>query len=315
MVSDIFMDELTASSADVLRAFPHTGLPDREARFGLLRKLHEHYLNYMLGPEDFTRIPRLNADANIAAIEQAWLSWEDAQVDRATLPADGTDFREWFLVEAAQHSQPDFCRYLAETASLNEIAFFFLAEELVDSKFDDLMAMVQVGASGKTKLTIAENYWDEMGSGQLEQMHTRMFEHSARYMRAHLAEAGIDYGNQYCLEVFENASLLLMYGIHRHLTPRALGAMGVLEQSASPRFRAMVEGCERLGVPADVIEYQRVHVQVDADHGAEWFEGVFTPLTDRSPELLLQISLGVATRIRVANAYYAEIWNQMRAIR
>jgi len=47
-------------------------------------------------------------------------------------------------------------------------------------------------------------------------------------------------------EAYENACMLLMYGIHRHLNPRALGAMGVLEQSASPRFQAMVDGCRRL---------------------------------------------------------------------
>jgi hypothetical protein len=91
--------------------------------------------------------------------------------------------------------------------------------------------------------------------------------------------------------------------------------MGVLEQSASPRFQAMVDGCERLSVPEDVIEYQRIHIHVDADHGAEWYENVFIPLVGRSPELLREISLGVATRVRVADAYYNEIWNQMRGVR
>ncbi len=295
-------------------AFPQQGTPDRAVRLRLLRRLHAHYVSYMAGPEEFHRIPRLNADPEIHEIEESWLAWEDSQADAAALPATGAEFRDWFLATADAHTQPEFCAYLADQASLNEIALFFMAEELVDSKFDDLMAMVQIGTEGKTKLTIAENYWDEMGEGDLSQVHTRMFEHSAQYMRKHLDNNGIDYSQLHFAEAYENASLLLMYGIHRHLNPRALGAMGVLEQSASPRFQAMVDGCNRLNVPEDVIDYQRIHVHVDADHGAEWFEGVFVPLVDRSPGLLREIALGVATRVRVANAYYSEIWNQMREL-
>lgn len=296
-------------------AFPHSGPHDREVRLKLLRRLHAHYVAYMAGPEEFASIPRLNHDPAVAAVEDAWLAWEDRQVDLQDLPATGAEFRDWFLVTADRHTQPEFCTYLAEEATLDEIALFFMGEELVDSKFDDLMAMVQIGTQGHTKLTIAENYWDEMGEGNIEQVHTRMFEHSARYMRAHLDKSGVDYTNLHFPEVYENAALLLQYGIHRHLNPRALGAMGVLEQSASPRFQAMVDGCNRLGVPEDVIDYQRIHVHVDADHGAEWFEGVFVPLVDRSPELLREISLGVLTRVRVANGYYARIWDAMKELR
>lgn len=300
---------------DLQKAFPESGPHDREVRLKLFKRLHAHYVAYMAGPEDFSSIPRLNGDPGITAIEDAWLSWEDGQVDLDALPKTGTEFRSWFLTTADQHTQPEFCAYLAEDADLNEIALFFMGEELVDSKFDDLMAMVQIGTQGPTKLTIAENYWDEMGEGNIEHIHTRMFEHSAQYMRTHLAKSGVDYSNLQFPEAYENASLLLQYGIHRHLNPRALGAMGVLEQSASPRFQAMVDGCRRLGVPEDVIDYQRIHVHVDADHGAEWFEGVFVPLVDRSPGLLREISLGVLTRVRVANGYYARIWDAMKALR
>lgn len=300
---------------DLALAFPAHGPEDREAKLRLLRRLHRHYVSYMAGPEAFLAIPRLNTDTEILGIEEAWLSWEDRRAGQQPLPESGAEFHEWFLNTADAHTQPEFCAYLAESATLDEIALFFLAEELVDSKFDDLMAMVQIGTADATKLTIAENYWDEMGEGDLSRMHTRMFEHSAVYMREHLAKQGIDSAQLHVAEVYANAALLLMYGIHRHLNPRALGAMGVLEQSASPRFQAMVDGCTRLGIPSDVIDYQRVHVHVDADHGAEWFKGVFLPLVDSSPQLLREIALGVVTRVRVADAYYREIWNQMRDLR
>jgi hypothetical protein len=269
----------------------------------------------MRGPESFREIPQLHGDEELDQIELTWLRWEEAQADTSGLPDSAGEFHDWFKEVAENHTQPDFCRYLAEDATLDEIALFFLAEELVDSKFDDLMALVQLGATGKTKMTIAENYWDEMGEGDLAKVHTTMFEHSAKYMRKHIREQNVSTTALDRPEITENATLLLLYALNRQLVPRALGAMGVLEQSASPRFDAMVAGCSRLAVPEDVIEYQRIHVHVDADHGAEWVKGVFLPMVQHSRDLMREISIGILTRIRVADAYYAAMWSEMKAVR
>ncbi|GAA2687259.1 iron-containing redox enzyme family protein [Actinoplanes palleronii] len=304
----------TAFPAD-LAAVPAEGNALEAVRQDLFRTLHAHYAAYLSAPEDFTQIPRLNTDPAIARLEQTWLGWEDAQVDLDRLPRTAEEFPDWFRALSANHVQPEFCRYLAEDATIAELALFFLAEELVDSRFDDLVALAQLGSSGAMKLVIGENYWDEMGQGSLDRMHTVLFEHSARYMRERLAEHGYDADEVICAEIFENASLTLMYGIHRHLIPRSVGALGLMEHSAPPRFTAMVAGCTRLGVPEDVITYQRIHVHVDEDHGAEWLDNVLTPLVETSPALLREICLGILTRERVANAYYQRVWQQMKALR
>jgi hypothetical protein len=294
---------------------PDASAPDMVVRLDLFRRLHRYYTDYLGAPHEFQRIPRLNTDPEIVRLEHAWLRWEDAQVDPARLPSSAAEFAEWFQKLSADHVQPDFCAYLANDASLAEVALFFLAEELVDSRFDDLVALAQLGSAGVTKLVMAENYWDEMGEGKLERMHTVLFEHSAKYMRQRLNDRGYDVEDLICAEIYENACLTLMYGVHRQLTPRSLGALGLMEHSAPPRFTAMVEGCARLGVPDDVIEYQRIHIHVDEDHGAEWLDYVLTPLTERSPEMLREVSLGILTRERVANAYYRRVWQQMKALR
>jgi len=286
-----------------------------DIRLTLMRRLHEHYTAYLGCPTTFESMPRLNTDPFITQIEDEWCHWEDLQVDQERLPQRAAQFADWFLAVSADHVQKDFCRYIAQEATLDEVALFFLAEELVDSRFDDLVALAQIGSAAAPKLVMAENYWDEMGEGSIERMHTRLFEHSARYMRRRLADRGIEAGDLHCAEVYENACLVLMYGVHRHLAPRALGALGLMEHSAPPRFQAMVEGCTRLGVPADVIEYQRIHVHVDEDHGAEWLDHVLGPLARRSPEALREICFGVLTRERIANAYYRRVWQQMRALR
>ncbi len=301
---------------DIAAAYPHDGgTPDRGQRLLLARRLQGFYSAYLAGAEAFESVPRLNCDPQVAAIEQAWLDWEDAQVEPGLLPEKAGEFADWFTDLRDRHVQPEFCSYLAQEASLAEIALFFLAEELVDSRFDDLVALAQIGAAGTSKLTMAENYWDEMGEGQLDRMHTLLFEHSAQYMRRQLTDHQIDLAELECAEVFENANLVLLYGIHRHLAPRALAAMGVMEYSAPDRFQAMVEGCTRLNVPTDVIAYQRIHVHVDADHGAEWLTNVLLPLVHRSPAALHEVAHGALTRERIGTAYYNQVWQQMKALR
>jgi hypothetical protein len=302
--------------SDLASAYPGPGTtPDPAARFRLVSRLHRHYVAHLAGPEDFGTIPDLNADAEASTIADAWLRWEDAQVDRGRLPSSAATFADWFTQVGTAHTQPDFCAYLAHEATLQELAMFFLAEELVDSRFDDLVALAQIGCGDDAKLTLAENYWDEMGEGEKARMHSRLFEHSAVHMRAVLAERRIHPHHVLSTEVLENASLVLMYGINRRLTPRSLGALGLMEFSAPDRFKAMVDGCTRLGVPEDVITYQRIHIHVDDKHGSEWLHQVLTPLVARSEELLREVALGVLTRERVANAYYARVWAQMRAAR
>lgn len=307
---------LSSIDEDIAAAFPKDGsAPDKVARLALMNRLHKYYTAYLGGAETFQDVPRLNSDPQITAIEDGWIGWEDAQVDTALLPDSAESFSEWFTDLRDRHVQPEYCSYLANEANLNEIALFFLAEELVDSRFDDLVAMAQIGAGDVSKLTMAENYWDEMGEGNIEQMHTRLFEHSAKYMRQQLAEKGIDTSELEGMEVFENANLVLLYGINRHLAPRGLAAMGLMEYSAPTRFQAMVDGCTRLGVPADVILYQRIHVHVDADHGAEWLENVLVPLAKHSPQALRELGMGALVRERVANAYYDRVWQHMKAVR
>ncbi len=309
---------LTAPLArpDVIeRAFPTAGDGDPASQLDVLRHLHAYYTAYLAGAQDFERVPCLNTDPQIREIERAWHTSRESRVDLARLPRSVDEFQEWFLTTARNHEQPDFCHYLEHEASLPEIALFVAAEELVDGRFDDLVALAQVGLSGAAKMTIAENYWDEMGRGDPSQVHTRLFASSSAYMSSLLAAHGTGIDDLECAEIYENACLLMSYGIHRHLTPRGLGAMGVLEQSASPRFEAMVRGCARAGVPDTAIEYQRLHIHVDADHGKEWLENVLLALAGTSPAVLREICLGVCIRVDVADAYYQMILMRMRRLR
>jgi hypothetical protein len=276
-------------------------------------RLHRHYLSLIAEPEHFAAAPSLPQQQDIERIERAWLAELDARAARYELPESAAQFRDWYFEHAARHTEllAGFTSYLEHRASVSEMALFFAVEEKVDSKFDDLMALAQLGTSGRVKLTIGDNYWDEMGCGDLSLVHTTLFTTSVTWMREQLDARGREKARIELPEVYANANQLLMYGLSRRLAPRLIGALGVLEQTASQRFSAMVRGCTRLGVPADVIAYQRIHVGVDHDHGAEWFEHVLTPLAQRSPELLAEICRGVLTRCDVAVRYYHTVQAQL----
>jgi len=204
------------------------------------------------------------------------------------LPANKDEFADWYGRTAEQHkSDTDVLfQFLAEQATLEHMAFFIALEEEVDSRFEDLIAMAQICVAGQPKLTIAENYWDEMGNGCYDNIHMVMFGKSVAHMKNALTVGGIETAEYIPVEAFKNANMLMMYGIRRQYNPRLIGALGILALTAPERVQAMVDGCRRIGVPEEVMRYQDVHVGVDQEHAAEWMENVLMPLISTSSDLM-----------------------------
>jgi hypothetical protein len=296
---------------DVERAFPTDPAvaPDRDAKLACLRELHSHYMGFFVPPERSAELGDWSTPARVAQIEAAWNSYEEARVLAGpALPSAAADFRDWYFAFAAEHEYHDLCDYVRNEGTLLDVGMFMLAEEKVDGRFDDIIALSQVGTTGVTKMTIAENFWDEMGNGDPAGVHTDMFDHSTNWFRREVVEPrGVDLGLLEQPEVYNNAVNLLMYGLRRRYALRSLAGIGLLEQTAPARFGATVEACRRLGVPQDVVRYQEVHVHVDEDHGREWFDHVFTPILERAPETVHEIALGVAIRGNVASEFYRRV--------
>ncbi len=296
---------------DIEQAFPTdpTATPDRDARLACLREMHQHYMGYFVPPEQSAELGEWTTPPRLARIEAAWNSYEEARALASTpLPSAASEFRDWYSAFAAQHEYPEFCDYLRNRGTLLDVGMLMLAEEKVDGRFDDIIALSQVGTSGVTKMTIAENFWDEMGNGEPSGVHTDMFDHSTSWFRREVvARAGVAEDILEQPEVYNNAVNLLMYGLRRRYALRSLAGIGLLEQTAPARFQATVDASRRLGVPQDVVRYQEVHVHVDEDHGREWFDHVFVPILERRPETVHEIALGVAIRGTIASEFYRRI--------
>lgn len=319
MTTAVFRDDVTALDTELEAAFPSdaTSAPDPEARLRLLRELHAHYLAAFTPPEatlalgdDGPSLDGRGVGGRIGAIEAAWNRHEEAKARRhGPLPTTPAEFSEWFFATAADHEYHELCHHLRHDATMLDIALFMLAEEKVDGRFDDLIALAQIGTDGVTKMTIAHNFWDEMGNGDDTFVHTSMFDHSADWFRREVVarHEGVDLGILEFAEVYANACELLMYSLRRRWMLRGLASIGLLEQTAPARFSATVAGSRRLGVPDHVVRYQDVHVGVDEDHGREWFNGVFSPIMERNPDVVPELAMGVLIRGAVASEFYAEV--------
>ena len=176
---------------------------------------------------------------------------------------------------AAIDQVPDVYRWVAETASLDELVDFLTLEGGPDGGFDDLVAACQIGLEGPAKLELAQNYWDEMGRGTLGDVHTELHH---RLVRA-LGISAVPRDEQ-PLEALERAALGSTLATNRWLQPEMVGALGLIELQAGPRCRKVIAGLRRVDAPADAFPFYEEHAVADPRHGKDWLDKVVATLAD-----------------------------------
>lgn len=274
------------------------------------RRLNGFYTREIAGPERHSEVPLRHELPEINAIEDDWNQYEEDRLgDLRDLPRSPREFRDWYLELHRAHRAEvaPFFEHLAERAPLEELAFYIGLEEQVDGRFDDVIALAQIGMSGDMKLALAENFWDEMGLGKLDDMHTIMFGQSTAHTRPILERRGVDVAGAVPAEALKNGNLLLMYALRRRYAPRLLGALTILEHTAPYRFSRTVRGLRRTGVPEEAVRYHELHVAIDANHGKQLIERVLMPLSAQGADVLREVCLGCLIRYRVAADYYRSI--------
>ena len=185
-------------------------------------------------------------DAEMIGVEGAWIERmrRDAEPWLADLPDDPEGFIAWF--EALKGGGPGendpLFPWLAEAADLESMRWFLLQEVAGEAGFDDLVAMAQVRMPDRPKLELARNYWDEMGRGNAGGMHGPMLQALADHLdlRPRIDETvwpALALGN-----------VLVAFSTTRRYAFHALGALGVVELTATWRAAHVAAGLKRLGV-------------------------------------------------------------------
>lgn len=170
---------------------------------------------------------------------------------------------------------PDAYEWLAEEATYDELVEYLSVEGGPDGGFDDLVAACQIGIDGVAKLELAQNYWDEMGDGKLDRVHTELHRKLARTLGLRHVPR-----DELPVEALERSALGSLLATNRWLQPEMVGALGLIELQAGPRCRKVVRALERLGAPWDAIDFYAEHAEADPRHGKDWLDKVVASLQD-----------------------------------
>ena len=230
--------------------------------------------------------------------ELAALSMPDAVTDTDPISA--------MRALAARDRLPGVYKWLAREASWAEVVTFLALEGGPDAGFDDLVAACQVGLFGSAKMELATNYWDEMGDGDPDAVHTTLHDRLVAAIdmpRIPLAEQPVP--------ALARAAFGGLLATNRWLQPEMLGALGLIELQAGPRCRLVLQAFDRCGAPAAAYPFYEVHADVDPRHGKDWLDKAIIPTVADRPEWGARIVRGALWRSAVNAAFLADVTSQL----
>jgi Iron-containing redox enzyme len=238
------------------------------------------------------------------SLEQSWLAELEPLPAAATFTDPAAVARELRALAAADRLPPVY-RWLARTADREALVEFLSLEGGPDAGFDDLVADCQVGLTGRPKGELAQNYWDEMGNGDPDAVHTVLHERL-------VAALGIRRipDEELPVEALERTTLGGLLATNHALQPEMVGALGLIELQAGPRCRLVLQALDRLDCPAAAVPFYAVHAEVDPRHGKDWLDNAVEPLVAERPEWGPRIVRGARWRSQVNAAFFA--WAAIR---
>ena len=279
---------------------------DRRDRFLTLMRLYDLHSAPLEQVGDAARHQHLPAVAELKQrLEQPWLeeleqAWAAAEQVNDCRTAE--DVVSAMRTVAAKDRLPEPYKWLAKTATWEQLLHFLSLEGGPDGGIDDLIAVCLVGLSGSAKLELGKNFWDEMGQGDPAGVHTTLH-HDL------IAATGMPVvpREQLPVEALERAALGQLLATNRWLQPEMIGALGLLELQAGPRCRMVLQAFDRLGAPAGAYPFYVEHADVDPVHGKDWMDKAIEPLAAQRPEWGPRMVKGAWWRSTVNLAFFTSV--------
>ncbi|MCA3155572.1 MAG: iron-containing redox enzyme family protein [Burkholderiales bacterium] len=239
-------------------------------------------------------------------LENAFIASEDAKIEQATLDSldpNPEGFAKWLvhMIEShPAHRHPVYEEALAHASTVDDLKFFLAQEVTMDANTDDFLALLQVGVPTSIKATIAANYWDEMGYGDPEKMHSRLFARAVQVLGASVAEgAEIDIGALVC------GNMQILLSMKRRYFEKGTGFFLACEYMAPKRFKSLMSGWNRNGLPMDGAGYHEVHIPLDVEHADAWIREVIIPIVEAEPAAAQEVARGLYYRLNTSQRYLA----------
>jgi len=168
-----------------------------------------------------------------------------------------------------------------------------------EAAFDDLVALAQVGTRGEVKMEMASNYWDEMGRGRQQAVHTHLFHQLIDDLRISAPDAG-----ELPWEVLSGINLMVWSCLHRSNAFRAQGVLGAVELLAPQRCTRVVHGALRLGIRKKTVVYYGAHAIIDVGHAEGWLSHVIEAQVRELPDARHGIAEGLLARADASLDYF-----------
>lgn len=244
--------------------------------------------------------------------EGAWIEADRAAIAdwAAEAPTDPNAFVAWFeaLMEQGPGQGDALFPWLAEEARRDEIKWFITQEVAGEAGFDDLVAMTQIKMPPRAKMELANNYWDEMGRGNIRGMHGPMLDALAQTLQIRPTIEATAW------ESLALANTMVAFATTRRYAYHSVGALGVVELTAPGRTRLVAQGLRRLGFSNKERMYFDLHAVLDVKHSKDWNSEVLWPLVAERPESARFIAEGALMRLacgaRCFDRYRRHLWGE-----
>ncbi|HEX8447940.1 MAG TPA: iron-containing redox enzyme family protein [Sphingomonas sp.] len=252
----------------------------------------------------------LDRDTRMLRLEGGFIEELRAEVadEAAAAPTDVEGFIAWFEgLEATGPGQHDpLFDWLAESATRDELRWFFQQEAAGEAGFDDLVAHTQVKLPARAKLELARNYWDEMGRGNLKGMHGPMLD-------ALVETLAVDPVIETTVwESLALANAMTALATTRRYAFHSVGALGAIELTAPARSAKVAQGLRRIGLKDRERRYFDLHAVLDIKHSADWNREAVRPLVSEDPRRATAMAEGALIRLRCGarcfDRYRAMLW-------
>ncbi|MCI0183896.1 iron-containing redox enzyme family protein [Sulfoacidibacillus ferrooxidans] len=192
--------------------------------------------------------------------------------------------------------------YLCDEASLTDVKSFFYQEGSVDARFDDLIALAQIGMDGSVKEEYAENFADEMGHGQSDRVHTTLFNRTSRYVAQFQGKTD-NILEQPSTEALACSNIQLGMAHDRRHAWRLAGYLAAFELNAPKRCDQLVRACVRQGMDRAQLDYLTEHIDADIGHAEGLFDDIIKPLAASDRLAPLEIAQGFLLRLQTSTEY------------
>lgn len=306
------LDAALASGGDRLELLRSAVPADRRDRFLTLLRIYDLHTAPLEVVGEAARHQHAPAIAEVKGrLEAEWLGELDRAWEQAGALADcrtPEQVVQAMRAVAARDRLPAAYKWLAKTATWEQLVQFLALEGGPDGGFDDLVAVCQVGLSGSAKLELGKNYWDEMGQGDAAGVHTQLHHDLVAAIdmptipREEMSEAAL-----------ERTALGGLLATNRWLQPEMVGALGLLELQAGPRCRLVLQAFDRLGAPQGAYPFYVEHAEVDPVHGKDWMDKAIEPLAADRPDWGPRMVKGAWWRSTINLAFFASLQQSLLA--